>query len=392
MVSNLVFTDVILGRGAYETVYEVEWNRTVCVAMRLHDILLEDESSGGAEQFISKIEAECLLWSKLRHPKVVQFLGVYLERGSRLPVLVMEKMDTSLCQYLESHSKEDFPLGLKAFVLRQVAQALAYLHNQDPPLVHHNLSPNTVLLNIVSFVTKVTGFAMSRAISRKTSNQDTLALVSPEAISECPRFNMKMDVFTFGSIIMHTLTHEWPNPAPPTRYEGDRFVAINEFQRRVHLIETITAQENQLFSQIICQCLENHPDKRPSSMMLVQEMRRIESTLPRDGHVAAPFEQLLQQFSAKEEECRHQKKKLKEKDEVIKEKSSAIKAKDEELQRLKDDVIRRLEAENQELRNQSSQTSEGGAAGKTCHPGTDSTLDKSTEGEPCSPVCCAPVC
>ena len=123
-------------------------------------------------------------------------------------------------------------------------------------------------------------------------------------------------------------------------------------------------------------------------MILVQEMRRIESTLPSGSHV----EQLLQQLSAKEEECRQQKKTLKEKDEIIKEKNSTIKAKDEELQRLKDDVIRRLEAENQELRNQSSQTSEGGAAGMTYHPGADSTVDKSTEGKPCCPVSCAAVC
>ena len=51
----------------------------------------------------------CLTWSKLRHPGVVQFLGVYLERSSRLPVLTMEKMDTSLRRYLEDRSKEEFP-------------------------------------------------------------------------------------------------------------------------------------------------------------------------------------------------------------------------------------------------------------------------------------------
>ena len=44
MVSNLEFTDVILGCGVYGTVYEVELNRIVCAAKCLHDALLEDES------------------------------------------------------------------------------------------------------------------------------------------------------------------------------------------------------------------------------------------------------------------------------------------------------------------------------------------------------------
>ena len=120
LVSNLVLTEVKLGKGADATVFAAEWNGTVCAAKRLHDILLEDESPGGAEKFISNFEAECLTWSKLRHPGMVQFLGVHMDCRSRLPVLVMEKMDTSLRTYLEDHSKEQFPLHQKTSVLRQV--------------------------------------------------------------------------------------------------------------------------------------------------------------------------------------------------------------------------------------------------------------------------------
>ena len=182
IITDLVFTDVKLGRGADATVYAVEWKGTVCAAKRLHEILLEDQSPGGADKFIRNFEAECLTWSKLRHPGVVQFLGVYLERSSRLPVLVMEKMDTSLRTHLENHSKEEFPLHQKVFVLRQVIQALAYLHSQNPPLVHHDLNPNNVLLNVVSFVTQVSDFGMSRAInpsalSRKSSIKGTQAFM-----------------------------------------------------------------------------------------------------------------------------------------------------------------------------------------------------------------------
>ena len=157
LISNLVFAEVKLGSGSDATVFAAEWNGTVCAAKHMHDILLEDEPPGGAGKFISNFEAECLTWSKLHHPGVVQYLGVHMDRRSRLPVLVMEKMDTSLRAYLEAHSKEELPIRIhqKAFVLRQVTQAMAYLHSQIPSLVHHHLSPNNVLLNVVSFVTKI---------------------------------------------------------------------------------------------------------------------------------------------------------------------------------------------------------------------------------------------
>ena len=333
LITNLVFTDVKLGRGADATVYAVEWNGTVCAAKRLHEILLEDESPGGADKFIRNFEAECLTWSKLRHPGVVQFLGVHLDRSSRLPVLVMEKMDTSLRTYLEDQSKGEFPLHQKTFVLRQVTQALAYLHSHNPPLVHHDLSPNNVLLNVVSFMTKVSDFGMSRAIdpsalTRKSSIKGTLTFLAPEALHDPPRYNEKLDVFSFGNIIISTLTHEWPNPGPPNQYQGDQLVALNELQRREHYIGKFTAQEKQLFLPIVRPCLENRPDKRPSGVMLVQELRHIESSLPTGSHVAASIEQLRQQLSAKEEECRQKDEALKEKDEALKEKDEALKEKD----------------------------------------------------------------
>ena len=344
LISNLVFTNTKLGRGADATVYEVSWNGTPCAAKRLHEILLEDESPGGTEKLLGNFEAECVTWSKLRHPGVVQFLGVYLERGSRLPVLIMEKMDTSLRKYLEDHSKEEFPLHLKAFVLRQITQALVYLHDQNPPLVHHDLSPNNVLLNMVSFVTKLTDFGMSRAInpsaiSQKSSIKGTPAFMSPEALQTPPRYNEKLDIFSFGNVILSTVTHEWPEPCLPTQYKGGHLIALDEFQRRERYVEMFTAQEKQLFLPTVRQCLEYQPDKRPSSVMLMQELRHIESTLPRNDHVAALVEQLRQQLLAKEEECRQHVEALREKDEVLREKDEALREKDEVLGE-KDKVLR----------------------------------------------------
>ena len=308
LITGLAFSDVTLGRGADATVYEVDWNGTSCAAKRLHQILLEDESPGGAEKFIGNFEAECVTWSKLRHPGVVQFLGVFLEPNSRLPVLVMEKMDTSLRKYLEDYSKEQFLLHLKVFVLRQVSQGLAYLHGQNPPLVHHDLSPNNVLLNVVSFVTKLTDFGMSRAINpsttlRKSSVKGTPAFMSPEALQNPPRYNEKLDVFSFGNIIISAMTHEWPEPCHLTQYKGDQLIALDEFQRRECYIEMFTAQEKQLFLPTVQQCLENRPNKRPSSLMLVQELRHIESSLSKHGHGATCIVQLHQQLSAKEFQC-----------------------------------------------------------------------------------------
>ena len=198
------------------------------------------------------------------------------------------------------------------------------------------------MLNVVSFMTKVSDFGMSRAInpsalSRKSSIKGTQAFMPPEALHDPPRYNETLDVFSFGNIIISTLTHEWPNPGPPNYCQGDQIIGLSELQRRERYIAAFTAQEKQLFLPIVCPCLENRPDKRPFSVMLVQELRRIESSLPTASHVAA-IEQLRQQLSAKEEECRQKDEVIREKDKALKEKNVVIRKK-EETMRGKDMVL-----------------------------------------------------
>ena len=139
-ITGIQLTGKILGKGSDATIKEINWVGTLCAAKQLHEILLEDDSPGGAKRFVDNFEKECMTWSKLIHPNIVQFLGVCFLSGSRVPMLILEKIDTSLRRYLENHTKEDFVLPDKIYVLRQVAQALSYLHSCSPPLVHHDLS------------------------------------------------------------------------------------------------------------------------------------------------------------------------------------------------------------------------------------------------------------
>ena len=135
--------------------------------------------------------------------------------------------------------------------------------------------------------------------------------------------------FSFGNVVIYTLTHEWPQPQAPNKYEGGQLIALSELvaqsklQRREHCIKSFTVQERMLFLPIVEHCLAYLPDERHSSVKLMHELKQIESSLLKDDNTVAPFEQLRQQLSAKEEECRQ-------KDEMIRNK-------DAELQRLQNE-------------------------------------------------------
>ena len=335
-ITGIQLTGKILGKGSDATVKEVNWVGTSCAAKQLHEILLEDDSPGGAKRFVDNFEKECLTWSKLIHPHIVQFLGVYYLPGSRVPMLILEKMDTSLRHYLEKHTKENFVLPDKIYVLSQVAQALSYLHSRSPLLVHHDLSPNNVLLNEVSLQAKVTDFGMTRAMdpskmTRKSSAKGTQAFMPPEALHSPPKYNEKLDVFSYGNVIVTTVIHDWPEPGPPNKYEGDKLMGLTEFQRREQYLNRFNQIENKLFLPIVSSCLENRPHQRPSSFHLVTRMREIEESHPRGTEDSTVIPQLRHNLRLKDEQLREQDQQLREKDQQLREKDQQL---NEQIQKI----------------------------------------------------------
>ena len=301
-------TGNVLGSGSYGEVSEVEWCSTVCAAKRLHDIFLRTLSPAELDKMINDFDKECQIWSGLKHPNIVQFLGNYYSANSRVPMSVLEKMDTSLRHYLEDHSKEDFLLPDKVSILRQVSQGLCYLHDHNPPLVHRDLTPNNILLNEWTFLTKLTDFGITRAINlskltRYSSVKGTIAFMSPEALDVPPRYTEKLDVFSFGNCITTTLIHEWPNPSHPTTFNSGKMIVRTEYERRMHQIDLMSAREKDLLLPLITRCLEGDATIRPSSAELVSELKQIESTLQStEPSAISQVQQAMSQLSLEREQ------------------------------------------------------------------------------------------
>ena len=111
----------------------------ICAGKKIHDVLLESVNAG-VDNLVEKYRQECLLMSDLRHPNVVQFLGVcFFPESSSLPILLMELLETSLHDLLEASGRDQagcIPLALKRSLLSDIARGLVYLHNRNPPVIH----------------------------------------------------------------------------------------------------------------------------------------------------------------------------------------------------------------------------------------------------------------
>jgi len=67
-----------IGRGAYGRVFEVDYQGTLCAAKEVHSLLLEWSQGEALRKIRADFLSECQIWSTIRHPCIVQFLGMLL--------------------------------------------------------------------------------------------------------------------------------------------------------------------------------------------------------------------------------------------------------------------------------------------------------------------------
>ena len=176
MLSDVQFTGTRIGGGAYGRVDEVAIP-VRAAAKTIYAFLQEIDGSGPDEavpKAVTEFVRECQLMSTVRHPHIVQFLGVCFFQGSRLPALVMERLLTSLHDLLAPETQPPpgaprplsfFTMGLKCSVLHNVASGLTYLHERTPPVIHRDLSARNVLLNS-GLVAKIADLGVARIVPR----------------------------------------------------------------------------------------------------------------------------------------------------------------------------------------------------------------------------------
>ena len=68
-------TEKEIGVGAYGRVFEVDYEGTLCAAKEIHALLLQYAKGNNLQKIKDNFHRECQIWSTLRHPCVVQFLG-----------------------------------------------------------------------------------------------------------------------------------------------------------------------------------------------------------------------------------------------------------------------------------------------------------------------------
>ena len=219
--------------------------------------------------------------SQLRHPHIVQFLGVAYLPGSPIPVLLMEKLQTSLDNLLET--SPNIPLDVKVHLLTGTAQGVVYLHSHTPPIAHRDLTARNILIDS-GLTAKIADLGVARMVNIQpgqlaatmTAGPGNNLYMPPETVQEegATRYNTAIDIFSFGVVSLFTLTQIFPK----------ELVARSEIERREHYIQPMQATlgETHPLVRLTLDCLEYDPEDRPSAVAVLRGLEDVGKAVPQN--------------------------------------------------------------------------------------------------------------
>ena len=275
-----ILKDSTLGVGSYGAVYKARCDQLLCAAKVLHSMLFDRD----AEQQIApqrahrlpirRFERECQFLSAIRHPNIIQYLGIHHDPNTNLPVLLMELMDQSLTSFLEN-SQSPVAFHVQVNICHDVALALSFLHSNG--IIHRDLSSNNVLM-IGNIRAKVTDFGMAKMFSfdaqTLTKQPGAVVYMPPESLDDNVEYSYKLDCFAIGVLIIQVLTRLFPKPGGRLRkVDEGLYQKVPEHSRRKNHIDLIPKDHPLL--PLALECIENEENNRPSIREIVERLSEV---------------------------------------------------------------------------------------------------------------------
>jgi LIM domain kinase 1 len=208
------------------------------------------------------IEREMATLRDMRHPNVVQFMG--LSRNVTDVYIITEYIaGGDLRKILKDETKEMTWL-LRSRIATDVAYAMTFLHSKG--LIHRDLKSNNLLVGD-NWKVKVCDFGFSRRVNKGEVMTlcGTDEWMAPEVMCG-DKYDEKADVFSFGMVLTELITRKKPplrKPATGFRFEVEPFRQQAPPDCPPPLIELAIA------------CAEQLPENRPHFRDILPKLKAL---------------------------------------------------------------------------------------------------------------------
>ena len=251
--NELIINETPLANGSNSVIYKCKWRNLEIVIKRpktkkisiLLDILKEIE-----------------IWSTLRHPNLVQFLGISFNLLDEDFLILLERVrGTNLKEYI----KPTLSLNIKYKICNQLINAIHFLHTCNPPVIYRDLKPENIMIDEYNNV-KLIDFGLSRfmpqeSIYKLSGETGTLRYMAPEVYLS-QDYDLKVDVYSFGLIMYYIFTNKIP-------FKEYNKYTIDAYFTNPELIFNTDKIKNKEIRHCINMCIQKNRGMRWSSSEVI---------------------------------------------------------------------------------------------------------------------------
>lgn len=258
-----------ISQGGMGNIFQAEDLRLegrLCAIKEIHlDTSLPDSTlSQTRQQF--QIEAKVL--ARLDHPNLPKVSDIF-SVGER-DYLVMDFVPGKDLRMLMTEARQRNEFLDERQVLtwaHQLADALIYLHSQDPPILHRDIKPSNLKL-MPNGMLKLVDFGLVKIMAPDDATITIVqgrgtALYTPieQYGGDTGHTNVRSDIYAFGATLYHLLTNHPPLQA------RERFLNPQDLIPMSELNPDISPRT----ARAIEWAMSLHPDQRPESVILFRD-------------------------------------------------------------------------------------------------------------------------
>jgi len=230
---------LFIKQGSNAETYRVKGNDGILYFLKLFNYSKLHRSAFDAENNLLEIE----FLKKVSHENIVSFKdsGELIYDGKKYGFLVLNFIAGETLSEKMSRESYSFYYDVKQ-IITDVLQGLEYLHGLPEPIIHNEITPQNIMLDLSGDIPKAIlidfGYARSFHQSTKAYNKEGLNL--NYVASECFNglYSPQSDVFSVGAVLFQMVFGMPPWSANLSKFQAEKISAMEN---------VIQARKNKLF-------------------------------------------------------------------------------------------------------------------------------------------------
>ena len=263
LIQNRYLVVQLIGKGGMGEVY-LAVDQRLGSAIALKRTFFTDD-----DQLRNAFEREARTLARLRHPALPKVSDHFTEEETQY--LVMDHISGDDISHRLEQSGKPFPLGWALFWADQLLDALTYLHNYEPPIIHRDIKPQNLKLTSENNIILL-DFGLS-----KNSIGETRVTTTGSIVGYTPHYapmeqirgtgtDARSDIYSLSATLYQILTNVVPSDAL-TRADA----ILSGFSDPIKPISEINPEISKAISDVILKGMEIGQDRRYSSARDMQK-------------------------------------------------------------------------------------------------------------------------